>query len=233
MGCSGARVIGNHHTSCGPLYSTRRLLPWLQPELRDGGYLLSDEKAFYNAHGPRVIVQQDSNTRGRIFNERERGIIVTLKESSDDASDTKLVNIIIIMSAVAYFVDTIIVLKDKDKYEKYDDAFGNLFVEWWDKCFRHHEPPDSTPLRYLVSVFVTGNNYYIGAFKRHWAPGLQNPSTIRCIAHVLNVVGGVFWDHASLSILREFMSKLRAILQGKNNIRRRHRFCKLPPRRHK
>ena len=206
---------------------TCRLLPWLQSQLGDGGYLPSDEKAFQNAHGPRVIVQQDNNIPGRIFNEREHRITVILDESSDRASDTEPVNIVLITRAAACFVDTMFMPEDRDEDEKYGDAFGNLFVEWWDKYFCPHDPPNSTPLRYDVSPFVTDNvTYNIGAFKRHWAPRFTKAHHIRCIASVLNLVGAGFRDRPSLSILREFMSKMRSILKDKKNIRRRRRFRK-------
>lgn len=208
-----------------PLYCVRKMLPWLKRELTDGGFLPNDEKSLQEYDGPRVVLEQSTNIRERIFKEREHGITLIVDETSDTVDDTEPVNVVIITAKAAYFVDTIFVKQEREDTDKYGDCFGQTVVEWWDAFFAPHDSPDTPPLRKDVVAIVTDNvNYNIGAFKRHLKPRFPTAQHVRCVAHVLNLVGQVFRDHKYLMVLREFMSKTRSLLKGKKNIRRRQRL---------
>ena len=207
-----------------PIYSTRKLLPFLRSNLRDGGYLPTEDSALRKYHAPLVILTQQTNIRSRIFKHRLCGLIVLVDETSDTDGDCEPINILIVTSAAAYFVDTIFVDVVKDD-EKYGDVFGKTFVEWWDPFFRPYHDPNTCPLQDEVWAFVTDNvNYNVGAFNTPWAPRYVNAVHVSCIAHVLSLVGSVFRDHKHMGLLRDFMAKARSLLKGKENIRRRRRL---------
>ena len=155
------------------------------------------------------------------------GLTIGLNESGDPVSETEPVNVIIITSSACYFVDTFFVPDERADTDKYGESFGKAFVQWWDNFFIPYEGKDAPPLRDDVSAIVTDNvNYNVGAFRRHWKPRFTKVHHIRCLAHILNLVGMHFREHRCLYLLREFMSKTRSVLKGKKNIRRRRRLRK-------
>ena len=155
------------------------------------------------------------------------GLTIGLDESGDPVSETEPVNVIIITSSACYFVDTFFVPDERADTDKYGDSFGKAFVQWWDNVFIPYEGKDAPPLRDDVSAIVTDNvNYNVGAFRRHWKPRFTKAHHIRCLAHILNLVGMHFREHRCLYLLREFMSKTCSVLKGKKNIRRRRRLRK-------
>ena len=144
------------------------------------------------------------------------GLTIGLDESGDPVSETEPVNVIIITSSACYFVDTFFVPDERADTDKYGDSFGKAFVQWWDNFFIPYEGKDAPPLRDDVSAIVTDNvNYNVGAFRRHWKPRFTKAHHIRCLAHILNLVGMHFREHRCLYLLREFMSKTRSVLKGK------------------
>ena len=129
---------------------------------------------------PPVILTQQSNMRSRIFKHRLYALTVLVDETSDTDGDREPINIVIVTSEAAYFVDTIFVDAVKDD-EKYGDVFGKTFVEWWDRFFTPYDDPNTCPLRDVVRAFVTDNvNYNVGAFKRHWAPPCMSAALHMC-----------------------------------------------------
>ena len=155
------------------------------------------------------------------------GVTIIVDETSDTVADDEPVNVLIITSVATYYCDTIFVQHDKEDEIKYGDAFGNAVVDWWDRWIVPYEDPNATPLRYAVRACVTDNvNYNIGAFRKHWAVKFPKATHIRCVAHILNLVGGVFRDHKCMQVLREYMAKARSVLKGKKNIKCRQRLRK-------
>jgi hypothetical protein len=82
-----------------------------------------------------------------------------------------------------------------------------------------------TLLRYSVTAFVTDNIIYkLGAFRHHRAHKFLNAKHIRCVAHILNLVGCVFKAHPALAVLRDYLAHTRSFLKGKKNCRRQKRL---------
>ena len=145
---------------------------------------------------------QEHHIQARIFEDRENGLTVMVDETSDVVDNNEPINVVIITSEAAYYVDTFLIPEDRDNEEKYPDAFGKAFNNWLDKYFTAHEAPDSPLLRYSVSAFVTDNvNCNISTFRRHWAHKFPNAKHIRCVAHMLNLVGCLFKVHPALAVL--------------------------------
>ena len=72
-----------------------------------------------------------------------------------------------------------------------------------------------------MAVVSDNVNYNVGAFKRHLSPRSSNVRHVRCIAHVLNLVGTFFRDRKAFAVLHDYMSRTRRFLKGKKNVRRR------------
>ena len=105
--------------------------------------------------------------------------------------------------------------------KKCGDSFGKAFVQWWGIYPIPDEDPDA-PLREDASAIVADDgNCNVGAFKRHWKPQFPKAQRIRCIPHVLNIVGMAFQEHTYLFLLRESTSKRRSFLKGKKDMRQR------------
>uniref|UniRef100_A0A7S1IZT8 Uncharacterized protein n=2 Tax=Eutreptiella gymnastica TaxID=73025 RepID=A0A7S1IZT8_9EUGL len=70
-----------------PIYSTKKMLPWLKAELRDGGYLPTDTESLGQHDAPHYHRPTVAH-HAQILKDQEYGLAVGLDESGDPISET-------------------------------------------------------------------------------------------------------------------------------------------------